>query len=104
MQDFFQGRCFTIECRASPDKVAELGWGGGGGGGTGTLTLDTFSFLKTKLCQFSIHGVGVSSHMTDLSDKQASKKPTLTTTKNNKQAVFIRLTRTETDRIKSKPF
>ena len=50
---------------------SESKWGGGGGGGTPTLFL---FFLQKKFSQFSRHGVGVSLYLTDLSDKQASKK------------------------------
>ena len=44
---------------------------GGGGGGSPTL----FSFFPSSkfVGQFSRHGVGVSSYVTNLSDKQASK-------------------------------
>ena len=61
----------SLESRASPEK----GDGGPGGGGDS----DTFfSFLKI-LGQFSRHGVGVSSYITNLSNlynKQASKQAT----------------------------
>ena len=59
---------------ASSDAVPAvkklLGGGGGGGGGGGVQQF--FFFQQKKLCQSYKHGVGISSYMTGLSDKQVS--------------------------------
>ena len=54
-------------CDAAPDL--KKGSRGGGGGGVPIL----FFLLTKRFDQFYRHGVGVSSYMTNISDKQASK-------------------------------
>ena len=76
-QDLFQGRCFTIysgrDGTPALKKVAGGGGGGGGGGDRGLgQTTPTLFFLLKKHNPDT--GVGVSSYMTNLSDKQAKKE------------------------------
>ena len=87
---FSSSREVFLQFDADRDVAPALKKKGRGGGGGAFLDSDTCYFiLKRSWVSFpDRHGVGISSYMTDLSDKQASKKKKK---KKKKVHVYIQL-------------
>ena len=86
-QYFFNRSAASLESRASPEKADEHSVGGVEGGGGGWLPTLFFPFYWKQIGgQFSRHGVGVSSYITNIYNKQAKNNKKFFTSKRGVQS------------------